>query len=144
MLSAAEKNDRTWATLVHLSPLLGYLVPVPGATILAPLVVWLAKRHDSAFLDDQGKEALNFNLTFAAAAFSVFLFGFAFVYVAMASAMGRDSTHVAAGSVFFLVVVSALIALALAGGHLILMIVAAVKANDGAAYRYPLSIRFVR
>jgi hypothetical protein len=58
-----DKDARTWATICHLSALI-MLVGVPLGNILGPLVVWLAKRQENEFVDDQGKEALNFQITF--------------------------------------------------------------------------------
>jgi len=53
-------DDRTWGMLAHLSGLLASLLG--GMTFLGPLVVWLIKKDSSPFMDDQGKEALNFHL----------------------------------------------------------------------------------
>ena len=50
----SESDERLWAMLAHLGGIvLGFV---------APLVVWLVYRERSAFLDDQGKEALNFQI----------------------------------------------------------------------------------
>ena len=57
-LTVAEKNDRLWGMLCHLSALVGFL-GVPFGNILGPLVVWLIKRNDSTVIDEAGKEALN-------------------------------------------------------------------------------------
>lgn len=50
-----DKDARTWATVCHLSALI-MLVGVPLGNILGPLVVWLAKRQENEFVDDQGKQ----------------------------------------------------------------------------------------
>ncbi|MCF8309771.1 MAG: DUF4870 domain-containing protein, partial [Bacteroidales bacterium] len=56
--SAEEKK---WAMLVHFSALSGLVIPF--GNLLGPLVVWLLKKDQSVFVDDQGKEALNFQLS---------------------------------------------------------------------------------
>ena len=56
-------DERTWATLAHLTGLLFFL-PIPFAHILGPLVVWLLKRSESDFVDRHGKAAVNFQITF--------------------------------------------------------------------------------
>jgi uncharacterized Tic20 family protein len=53
-------DDRSWGLLVHLSGLLASLLG--GMSFLGPLVVWFIKKDSSPFMDDQGKEALNFQL----------------------------------------------------------------------------------
>lgn len=61
----AANGERSFATLTHLSPLLGYalLGGIPGISIIAPLVMWQVRKKDSPFLDDHGREALNFQLS---------------------------------------------------------------------------------
>ena len=52
--------DRQWAMLAHLSTLIAMWAA--KLTFLGPLIVWLIKKDQSKFVDDQGKEALNFQL----------------------------------------------------------------------------------
>ncbi|MCG0314541.1 MAG: DUF4870 domain-containing protein, partial [Calditerricola sp.] len=61
MVGQIDKQARLWATVCHLAALVGYIIPM--GHVLGPLVVWLLKRHDSPFVDDQGKEELNFQLS---------------------------------------------------------------------------------
>jgi uncharacterized Tic20 family protein len=51
----ADKDARTMAMLCHL------LAIFTG--FIGPLVIWLIKKDQYAFVDDQGKEALNFQIT---------------------------------------------------------------------------------
>ena len=57
-----SKDVRMWGMFAHISALVGLLGNGFGF-ILGPLIVWLAKREDHPFIDDQGKEALNFQIT---------------------------------------------------------------------------------
>jgi uncharacterized Tic20 family protein len=64
------KDEKLWATLVHLSAILGLLMLKMGASqpivcLLGPLAVWLFKREDMPFVNDQGKEAVNFQIVVA-------------------------------------------------------------------------------
>ena len=110
------KDDRTWAMLCHLSGLAGYVIPF--GNILGPLIIWLIKRDQSWFVDDQGKEALNFQISWA-------------IYMIVSL-------------IAILVLVGIVLVGIVAIGGLVLLIVAAVKANEGIAYRYPLTIRFIK
>lgn len=119
---AEEKLDlpseqKTWGMLCHLLALTPLVGIVPGL-ILGPLVVWLLKKNEMPFVDDQGKESMNFQITaliaFAASA-SLFLCGIG-------------------------VIVMPIIGIV----WMVLVIVAAVKAGDGVKYRYPWTLRFIK
>ena len=111
-----DADAKRWGMLCHLTALVQVFGP---PSILGPLVVWLVKRNELPFVDDQGKEAVNFHLTLIIAALVL-------------------SPTVCLGGIG----VPILIALGLAG--LVLSIVAAVKANGGEFYRYPFSMRLIK
>jgi uncharacterized Tic20 family protein len=111
-----SKEDRTWAMAIHLSAFAGHLFPF--AHIIAPLVIWLVKRETSAFIDDQGKEAVN-------AQISVTIYG----SVALALCIVLIGFPLVAGLYI---------------ANFILLIVAAMAANEGKAYRYPYILRLVK
>lgn len=116
MTGINEKQVFLWGMLCHLAALLGYIVPF--GNILGPLVIWLIMRDDAPFIDVQGKESLNFQISISlyaviATILTVLLIGFAL-----------------------------LIALGIA--NLLFVTIASVKAGKGELYRYPCTIRFVR
>ena len=123
---AAE--ERQWAMFAHLSALAGGLVTAGWAfsigCFLGPLVIWLMKRETMPFVDDQAKEALNFNITVAAIMLVLFLVG------------------VLTLGIGFLVAVPLMALIGLAA--LVFIIIAAIKSNDGTAYRYPFAIRLIK
>ncbi|MCA9124207.1 MAG: DUF4870 domain-containing protein [Planctomycetales bacterium] len=53
-------DDRTWGMLAHLSYFLTFVI---GVSCVAPLVIWVIKKDTSEFIEDQAKEALNFQLS---------------------------------------------------------------------------------
>jgi len=112
----ASKDDNTLGLLCHLLALAGLLVPF--GSILGPLILWLVKRGDSPYLDEVGKEVVNFNISWA-------------IYAA-----------VAALSIFVLVGFLLLPLVALA--WLILVVVGAINASNGKFHRYPLTIRLIK
>lgn len=109
------RDECFWATLIHLSAFISLII---GLNFLAPLVLWLLKRDESPFLDEQGKEAVNFNLT-----------------ISLLSVFGLLLTLILIGWLL-LWIISIL--------WLVFILVAAVSANQGKNYRYPISIRFIR
>ena len=112
----SEKEARQWAVLCHLSALVGLLGNGIGF-LIGPLVVWLIKREDDLLIEEQGKEAVNFQLTMFLALF------------------------VSAVLVFVLIGIPLLITFGLM--MVINPIIAAVKTSNGERYRYPISIRFL-
>ena len=112
------KEERNWAMLCHLSGFLGYLTVVPFASIIGPLVVWLLKKDTSGFVDEHGKESINFQITMSIA-YAITL-------------------------MLCLVIIGFFILPVLGVWLVVLMIVAAIKAASGEHFRYPLTIRFVK
>ena len=102
-------ESRTLAMLTHLLGLVG---------ILGPLIIWLIKKDEDPFIDEQGKESLNFQITMLIAFFISGMSTFFFI--------GCITTPI-------LVVVD-----------IILCIMAGMKANEGISYRYPFVIRFIK
>ena len=91
---------------------------------LGPLVIWLLKRDTMPFVADQGKEALNFAITVSIACLALLLL-----------------TVMSLGVAILLT----LPLLALIGiVALVFVIIGAIKANEGVAYRYPISLRLVK
>lgn len=115
-IGPVSSDERTWAMLCHLSTFAGYLVPF--GNILGPLVIWLVKREKLPLVDDQGKEALNFQISIT-------------IYMIVAL-------------ILCFVIIGIPLVFALIIFDLVLTIIATVQANSGVAYRYPLTIRIIR
>lgn len=109
-------DAKTWGLLCHISALSGYVVPL--GSVLGPLVVWLIKKDQYPFVDEQGKESLNFQISMLV--YMLASIPLIFVFVG-----------------FFLVVGLAVI-------DLVFVILATVAASRGESYRYPLTIRFIK
>ncbi|MEG5265066.1 DUF4870 domain-containing protein [Pseudomonas sp. JDS28PS106] len=115
-LNKPAQSARQWAMFCHLSAFLG--VVFPFGNLLGPLILWQLKRESDPFIDAQGKEALNFQITVAIAAVISF---------------------------FLMVVVIGFPLLLLVGiGALVLTIIAGIKANEGRDYRYPFTWRVLK
>ncbi len=114
--NSTSNQSNTWAMLCHLSALAGFLIPF--GSIIGPILVWQLKKKDFPIVDDQGKEAVNFQLSI-------------FVYLLVAMVL------MFVGIGFILVAAVGITAL-------VLTIIAAIKANQGIAYRYPLKITWIK
>jgi len=110
------KDERTWALFCHLSSLIGFLVPF--GNIIGPLVIWLIKKDGNPFVDDQGREALNFQISI--------------------------TIYVLVSIVLIFLIIGIPLVIVVVFFNLIMTVVAAVKANDGVRYRYPMTLRFIR
>lgn len=121
-------EERQMAMFAHLSALLGGIVTAGWAgsigCFIGPLVIWLMKKDTMPFVDDQAKEALNFNISVAIIFFVLWILTF------MTLGIGIVLT----GPLMILVGIA----------WLVFTIIAAMKANQGERYRYPFTLRLVK
>jgi uncharacterized protein len=126
--SDVPAQERTWAMAAHLSALLGALISSPHgggfACFIGPLIIWLVKKDSMPFVNDQAKEALNFNISVAMATLALLLLSF------LTFGIG------------FIIAIPMWVVIGV--GWLVLTIIAAVKANDGLRYRYPFTLRLIK
>ena len=109
-----DKDARTWAMICHLIAFSGYVVPF--GNLLGPLIVWAIKKDEHPFINDQGKEAINFQLTMTIA--------------------------VIISIILMFILIGFLLIAVVCVYSIIMIVIAAMKANDGELYRYPITIRF--
>ncbi len=110
----ATSSERTYCLIMHLSLLAAHVfIPVVPA-----LVMWLIKRNESPFINDHGREAVNFQIS-------------VLIYVIAAGAIGVVTC-----------IGAPLIAVAYVLG-IVGMILAASAAHNGRYFRYPACIRFI-
>ncbi|NWA82949.1 DUF4870 domain-containing protein [Pseudomonas sp. D2002] len=107
---------RQGAMLCHLAAFLGFVFPF--GSVIGPLILWQMKREVDPFIDDQGKEALNFQITVAIAWMVCFVLAFAIMGLFLMTALVIATV--------------------------VLTIIGSVKANKGIAYRYPFAWRLVK
>lgn len=111
-----RKKAREWAMALHLSLFAGHLVPFGG--IIAPIVIWQTQKAEMPELDQHGKNAVNWVITFVIS-LCVFV-PLSFVFVGIP----------------FLIAAVVL--------NVVFPIIAALKANDGEVWKYPLAISFIK
>jgi len=130
----ATQNENNKAFLIHLSAFFGFLFPF-GA-VVAPWVFWEINKHKSQFLDDNGKEAVNFNLSYFLYAF---LLGLSLVPFIIRTVL-EQFHHL---DLFGLISIGSILAV-MSVVKFVLIIFAAIKANQGEVYHYPLTIKFFK
>lgn len=113
--TSVNRDENMWAMLCHFSVFTVFFIPF--GNIISPLIIWLIKKDELPFVDDQGKEVVNFQITLT-------------IYLIASTILS-----------FLLVGIPLLIGLLIFG--FIVTIIAAMKANDGEKYRYPMNIRFI-
>ncbi|MCS3467949.1 putative Tic20 family protein [Pseudomonas sp. JUb42] len=107
---------RQWAMFCHLAAFLGLVLPF--GNLIGPLILWQMKKETDPFIDAQGKEALNFQIT--------------------------ASLAIAVSIMLIVVIIGFPLLLLIGIGATVLTIIAAIKANDGLSYRYPFCWRPVK
>lgn len=111
------KEEKTMALLCHLLAFSGFVIPFPGASIVGPLILWAIKKDQMPFVDRQGKEVINFNITFGILA--------------------------AICTLTFWLIIPIFLLVLIGIAWIVLTIMAAIQASEGKEYRYPFTLRLV-
>jgi len=117
MDTSISKDERLWGMLCHISAFAFFIFPAFG-NILGPLIIWLIKKEEYPFVDEQGKEALNFQISI--------------------------TIYTLAAGLLSIILIGIPILIALFFFDFIVVVIASIKANDGIHYKYPLSIELIR
>lgn len=111
-----NQETNTWAMILHLSMLSGYIIPLAG--LVAPIVIWQIKKNEMPELDAHGKAATNWII-------SAFIYGII-------------------GAILVIVFIGIFVLMALGIMTVVFSIIAGIKASNGEHWDYPLSIRFIK
>jgi uncharacterized Tic20 family protein len=111
----ARSDENMWAMFCHLSTFAGFVFPF--GNIIGPLIIWTIKKDEYPLVMDQGKEAMNFQISM--------------------------TLYYLVSIVLIFIVIGIPILIALGVFDIVVTIIAMVKAGEGVAYRYPLAIRFI-
>ncbi|MBB1319317.1 DUF4870 domain-containing protein [Shewanella sp. SR43-4] len=111
-----SKDAKNMGLLVHAASFVGYIFPL--GSVLGPLIIWLMKRDEFEFVNQCGKNCINFKLSLM-------------IYALVSG-------------ILIFIGVGVLLLAALALLDIVCTIIAMVKASDGKAYQYPLTIRFLK
>lgn len=144
------QNNKNIGTLIHLSAFLSFIFPF--GSIIGPVIMWAISKDKSDFLNRNGVEAINFNLSYT---LYLFILGMLMFPFAIGSILNFIRTmndfddfnafnfHFDFNNLFGFLSVGSLIAI-IAFIRFLLIIVAAIKASRGEVYNYPLTINFIK
>ncbi|WP_405605725.1 DUF4870 domain-containing protein [Polaribacter sp. Asnod1-A03] len=144
-----KNNDNTNAFLIHICAFAGFMFPF--GNIITPLIAWQTLKDRSPFLDEQGKEAVNFNISYT---LYVFLLSIAFIPFAFGSIFNNhngffNGNHYnldldfSFNNAFGFIGLGSITGLIYLIG-MALVIIASLKAREGENYKYPFTIKFIK
>lgn len=148
-----EKSLHTTASLIHLSTLLKYFFPF--ANFIAPLLIWTFNK-DKDFIDEHGRQAINFQLSILLYSVLICLLCIPFVlifatdFISLIQTIDQESGNFSAITIqnisgyVLLIIMVILILLALFIFELYAVINASIHANRGEYFKYPLCIPFIK
>ena len=111
-----DKEQRTWAMLCHLSALAGFIIPM--GSIIGPLIVWLVKKEEMPLVAEHGLKSINFQITMLIAYIICFILMFAVIGVILLPIVAIFS--------------------------FIMVVIGAIKTNDGKEFNYPFSLNLIK
>jgi len=154
MDSALTKHQKNVATILHVTTFGKYFFPF--GNFILPLIFWTMYKKESAYIDHHGKEALNFQL-------SLFCYKVAGTLLTIPFFIASGIQHFNTWNIFrynnitvnfnegfnvynlsFIGIMMGIGCLLFFAVNITYTIIAAMKANEGEKYRYPLTIRFIK
>ena len=139
-----NNNENTNAFLIHISAFAGFLFPF--GSIITPLIAWQTLKDRSLYLDQQGKEAVNFNISYSLYIFILGISVFPFFFGSFLDFFDNFNDmhiNIDTGNLFGffgLASIAGIVGLI----KIALIIIAAMKANKGEDYKYPFTIKFIK
>lgn len=112
-----QKQECTWAIFCHLSSFVVF-IGIPFGNIFGPLVIWLIKKNEMPLVEEEGKSALNFQISMTI--YTVVAFILCFVAIG------------------FLLIFPVILF------NVILVIIASIKTSNGEKFQYPCTIHFIK
>lgn len=146
-----DNHQKNIATFIHLSTFSRFIIPF--GNFIGPIILWVANKDKSEFIDAHGKQAINFQVSILLYAIILGAITVPFFIFKMFSGLdfidfhGFHDFHINIGKPSPLLYIGGgLGVLAIIGFiiELVLIVIASLKARDGAYYKYPLTINFLK
>ncbi|MEP0262754.1 DUF4870 domain-containing protein [Dokdonia sp.] len=154
MESTVTTHQKNLSTFIHLSTFSKWFIPF--GNFIAPLILWSAQRNKSRFVDDNGRDAINFQLsillyTIALAIISIPFFIWQIIKLDGTNAHITFNDHFHThgdfanmSTIFIITIIVGTLAVGIAIFEIISVVSAAIKASNGENYKYPLTINFIK
>lgn len=142
-------NENNSATFIHLSSLSQYIFPF--GNIIVPFLIWNSKKENAEFIDFNGKQVLNFQLSILIYTIIVAIIAIPFILINIINLETIEvinfSNHwqfeeIPKSLVFALAGILGIISLKIA--EFFLIIYASLKASNGEKFNYPITISFLK
>ncbi|MCV6630881.1 MAG: DUF4870 domain-containing protein [Flavobacteriaceae bacterium] len=159
MESTISKHHKNISAIIHASTFSKYLIPF--GNFIIPLLLWTANKSDSRFIDHNGKEALNFQISIllysillGIITIPLFVWGISdFINIHdlldhnthdihFNGRHWKDFFHMGPSIIFF--GITGILGVVLFILDIYCSIIATIRTNDGLTYRYPMTIRFIK
>ncbi|MCM5662794.1 DUF4870 domain-containing protein [Galbibacter mesophilus] len=156
MESTISKHEKNLAAVIHLSTFSKYFIPF--GNFIIPLLLWTSNREKLPFVDENGKQAINFQISIllysivlGLIAIPVVLFT-AWEFVGLADLLEHNRHAVDFNFEHFsgfgwnagLISLLGMLGIALLIMDVFCSIIATIRANEGTAYKYPFTIAFIK
>lgn len=146
-------NEKNTATIIHLSTFSQYFIPF--GNYFFPILIWAFKRNKSEFVDFNGKQTLNFQLSMLLYSLILLLIAvpvllytifknISFTSFDQGDFLIRDMSTANLSGIVIVALIAGLLFCFLKVIEFFLVIYAAVKSSNGELYNYPLTISFLK
>ena len=160
MATTLTKHERNLSALIHASTFSKYFIPF--GNFILPLILWTANKREHEFVDYNGKQALNFQISMllysiVAGLISIpFFFGFApeifdwdFWGIHKLNDLNNLSIHIDSddfrfGRFFWPAGITGVLQVAIGVVNVVYTILATIRTNEGQTFKYPITIRFIK
>ena len=160
MTTTLTKHERNLAAIIHASTFSKYLFPF--GNFIIPLVLWSANRKEHEFVDYHGKQALNFQISLLLYALVIGVFSVPLILGIIPNLwegglfsmheldhinrlrIDFDGRHHGRGWLLIPIGIAGLLQIALFIINLVFTILATIKTNEGAYFKYPITIAFIK
>lgn len=138
-----ETQQKNIATFIHLSTFSRFIIPL--GNFIGPLILWIANRDKSEFINNHGKQAINFQLSVLF--YTIIIGTISIPFFIFNLFNGFNGLHFSLDRISPLLIIGGGLGVLAVVGYLIelvFVIQATIKARDGEHYQYPLSIHFIK
>lgn len=154
MESTVTTHQKNLSTFIHLSTFSKWFIPF--GNFIVPLILWSAQKNKSQFVDDNGRNAINFQLSILLYTIALAIISIPFFIWQIFKLEGTNShiifndhfhSHGDFANMSTLLIIAIIVgtlAVGIAIFEIVSVVSAAIKASNGENYKYPLTINFIK